>query len=118
MNDMHKLEVLLSRIQYKDWSFRVGSDRGTDAEGRWWLQVEFGEWRGRKWFLSKHMTDSEVVATAFKACLTAEEHECREAFRYRGMTVFGPHIDVDRMADLLRHFGDEMLDAREPPPCE
>lgn len=58
-------------------------------------------WRGRKWYLSPHMTDSEIVSTAFKAFLTAEEHECRERFRYKGQRIFGPHMDVDTLADAL-----------------
>lgn len=52
---------------------------------------------GRKWLLSPHMTRSEVVATAFKAVLTYVEHEVREAFRYRGRAVFGPHINIDAL---------------------
>lgn len=55
---------------------------------------------GRKWYLSPHMTRSEVVATAFKAILTAEEHEVREHFKYKGAAVFGPHFNVERLVEL------------------
>ncbi len=67
------------------------------------LQVEFivldsGEtWRGRKWLLSQHMTEGEVVQTALMACLAAEEHEAREAFRYKGKALFGPHLAVEAL---------------------
>lgn len=74
------------------------------------LQVEFyapdlktGEpsfQKGRKWFLSYHMTKSEVVSTAFKAVLTAVEHEVRETFRYKGRAIFGPHFDVDALVSF------------------
>jgi hypothetical protein len=57
-------------------------------------------WNGRKWFLSNHMTRSEVVQTAFKAVLTAEEHEAREHFKYRGQSIFDPHYDVDKLVEL------------------
>ncbi len=50
---------------------------------------------GRKWMLSPHMTKSEVVQTAFKAVMTAIEHETREKFRYRSTAIFGPHFNVD-----------------------
>ena len=57
-------------------------------------------WAGRKWRLSPHMTDSEIVGTALKAVLTAEEHEARENFLYRGRPIFGPHLDVDQLWEL------------------
>ena len=58
-------------------------------------------WNGRKWNLSKYMTDSEVVNTAFKAVLTAVEHETREKFLYRAKPIFGPHMDVDFLAENM-----------------
>lgn len=70
-------------------------------------------WKGRKWFLSIHMTKSEVIQTAFKAVLTAVEHELRETFRYRGQAIFGPHFSVDVMADLISQRGKAVEDARE-----
>lgn len=54
---------------------------------------------GRKWMLSPHMTKSEVIQTAFKAVMTAMEHEVREKFRYKGKPVFGPHFNVDTLYD-------------------
>jgi len=47
-----------------------------------------------KWYLSRHATESEVVLTALKGVLTALEHEAREQFTYRGVALFGPHVDV------------------------
>lgn len=46
------------------------------------------------------MVKSEVVATAMKAVLAAEEHEARELFKYRGKAIFNPHIDVDALAGV------------------
>lgn len=51
------------------------------------------EQRGRKWYVSPHSTESEVVQTALLAILTFEEHEAREKFLYKGERLFGPHID-------------------------
>jgi hypothetical protein len=97
---------ILGNVKYKDWHFYVGQDGD-----RVYLQVQFEEQdfvtghsgiqKGRKWLLSPYMTKSEVVATAFKAALTAEEHEARESFRYKGKMIFGPHIDVDALASIV-----------------
>jgi hypothetical protein len=60
------------------------------------------DWRGRKWFLSEHMTDGEVVQTALMACLAASEHEIREQFKYRGVSIFDPHYDIERLVELRK----------------
>ncbi len=62
-------------------------------------------WHGRKWALSTHMTRSEVVQTAFKAVVTALEHEARERFRYRGESVFDPHYDIDALVEHRKKEG-------------
>lgn len=85
---------ILKDVQYKDgWSFFVSGApdfylqvRLTDAEGK--------KYTGRKWRLSNFMTRSELVQTALGAILACEEHETREAFRWRGRAIFGPHFDV------------------------
>jgi hypothetical protein len=60
----------------------------------------------RKWLLSPSMTDSEIVLTAFKLAITSAEHRTREAFRYKGARIFGPHFDVEDLVRLC-------LDGRE-----
>lgn len=104
------VELILNEIRYKDWELHVGQD-----ESRLFLQVQFQgrctvtgaeeTQYGRKWLLSPHMTRSEVVTTAFKAILTAEEHECREHFMYRGKAIFGPHLNVDKLVELCGYKG-------------
>lgn len=110
----------LGDVFFRDWEFHVG---GADHHGHW-LQVRFQapdagrhyvmsvdelEQRGRKWTLSPHMTRSEIVQTALKAVLAAVEHEAREDFHYRGVPVFGPHIDVMALLDAA-----ERRDVRTP----
>lgn len=58
------------------------------------------KWHGRKWRLSAHMTDGEVVQTAFLATLTAIEHETRERFTFLGQAVFDPHYDIYALVKL------------------
>lgn len=65
------------------------------------------EWQQtRKWSISPAMSDSEIVQTAFKLCITSFEHRCREAFTYRQARIFGPHFDVEDLVKLC-------LDGRE-----
>lgn len=102
---MNRGEVLdiLDEVKYKDWELHIGVDNG-----RLYLQWRFKaacsktgeacEQSGRKWQLSTWMTQSELVNTAFKAALTAEEHECREHFKWNGKRIFNPHISVEALA--------------------
>lgn len=91
---MDKISKILSHIAYKNgWSFKLGDN---------YLQVQlpdaFGEsWTGRKWLLSRHMTEGEVVQTCLMALLAAEEHEAREAFTYKGKALFGPHLSIEKL---------------------
>jgi len=94
------LEAILANIQYKDWKFFLGEDLG----GRLFLQVRFlahcvvsgklNEQRCRKWWVSPYMTETEIVDTAFKAVLSAEEHEAKEKFKYHNKVIHNPHISV------------------------
>ena len=98
-----QFEQVLQRITYKPgWSFVVFRDGDRPV-----LQVHCTNlydgttaWRSRKWFLSPHMTNSEIVQTAFKAVQTAEEHELRKQFKYRSRPIFGPHFDIEKLVDL------------------
>lgn len=113
-----KFKEILRHVQFKGWSFIVKQDGA-----RCYMQVAFSEnhsetgepayWTGRKWMLSDHMTDSEVVQTAFLGVMTAVEHETREAFTFCGAAIFGPHFDVDLLVDLAKA---NSLDVRAAPP--
>lgn len=104
-----KFVDVLARCDHPDYSIHLGRD-----ESRFYLQISNGRagvcnvtgeswnWRGRKWFLSEHMTNSEIVGTAFKAILTAVEHEAREMFKYRGESIYDPHYDVEKLVELRR----------------
>lgn len=54
----------------------------------------------RRWFIADDATDSQIVQTVFKACLTSAEHRVREAFAYKGVRVYGPHYDVEDLVKL------------------
>lgn len=101
--EAERIAWVLQDVEFRGRTFYV-------ADGGEWLQVRWvaedsvtGKTEvqhGRKWKLSPHMTRSELIQTAFMACLAAEEHEVREDFRYRGEAIFGPHFDVDDLHGL------------------
>lgn len=102
-----EIEKIVSACKFIPWEIIVD----TFKEGRLYLQVRChsginnmtGEtnysWGGRKWALSEHMTETEIVKTALKAVMSAQEHETLENFRYKGVSIFDPHIKVE---DLLK----------------
>jgi len=106
MTTYSALQTLVEQdLRYRDWRFQFDVEKGRPRlrvtfEAPCAITGESATQNGRWWPLSLHMTRSEVVATAFKAVLTAVEHEAREDFLYRGEAVFGPHFDVDELHRL------------------
>lgn len=112
------LHSTIANISYKKWSLRIILDKQNhtppyavcimagfqDCTGK--------EWTTRKWLISPHMTVSEIVQTAFLMIKTAEEHEMREEFRYKGQTIFGPHFNVERLVNLASE-GEKAIDIRK-----
>jgi hypothetical protein len=102
---MERIAEVLARVTYPGYTFKLG-----DKDGVLWLQITCTalcnvkhvphHWRGRKWMLSEHMTDGEIVQTAFMAVLAAQEHEAREQFKYRGAAILDPHYDIERLVAL------------------
>lgn len=97
---------LLSECSYPGLSFEVVEESGGQhlrvvcTDGRCNVTGALYTWTGRKWRLSPHMTDGEVVQTAFLALLTALEHEAREQFTFQGVSVFDPHFDIHKLVAL------------------
>lgn len=75
--------------------------------GRVFLQVVYkapctkdgtlSEWKGRKWYLSQHMTDDEIVKTAYVAFESCVKHEIMENFKVDGVILFNPHISFEEL---------------------
>lgn len=100
---------IVDSISYKPgWSLHCGND------GRQFICWKFSSpdyttpgmpvkpWNSRKWYLSDHMVEGEIVQTALAAAVMAEEHEAREAFTYCGVRVFNPHISIDALMILAQ----------------
>lgn len=103
MNSMDRFAIL-EQIQYKPGWYLSSDYNVTYLRWTWKAKcVKTGsevDVTGRKWILSEHMTESELVCTALKAALTCEEHETREHFTYEGKRVFNPHINVRRLLEI------------------
>jgi hypothetical protein len=112
MLTIEQIKEIVDEIQYRpDWEFHVGKyENSTITKGiierSPWLQIRFfadDEMQHcRKWQLSFHMTPSEIVRTAWKAVLAAEEHEAAERFRYKGVMIYNPHFDVDALVEFAK----------------
>jgi hypothetical protein len=108
---------LVKRISFSvlgvDFDIRVHRDFKSPQTGRVYLQVKFTapcsktslyqEWTGRKWYLSDHMTEDEVVKTAYAACKAAIEHEVMEGFKVDGIILFNPHVDFEELLKISHH---------------
>jgi hypothetical protein len=96
---------ILDLVKYKDWKFVVTREgdrcflhiNATTPDSKTGIPYN---WNSRKWRLSPHMVKGEIVQTAFLAIKTAEEHEMREEFKYRGIAIFGTHFDVDILHEM------------------
>lgn len=106
--DFARFRDVLSRVECLPFTFIIGSDE----TGSPFLQATYIEpdiytghptlQKTRKWKLSIHMTNSELVQTALKCALTSAEHQVRESFLYRGQRIFGPHFDVEALVELCK----------------
>lgn len=123
MLTVNEIKAIVYKIKYRDWVFHVSYEAATYVSDLW-LQVHFmaqdtesnsfSLQKCRKWRLSVHMTETEIVRTAWKALLAAVEHEAGEEFLYDGVAIYNPHIDVQH----LRTAGGLTLDRRAPTELE
>ena len=59
-------------------------------------------WKSGKRHLSRHMCRQEIVGVVFDRIKAAEMHEVHEWFRYRGASIYNPHLDPDVLVDVAR----------------
>lgn len=119
MKSEERILAIIADCKYLDWEIAVDLLDPQDST-RLYLQVrcpnginnvdgEKYSWRGRKWAISRFMTETELVKTALMAVKVAAEHEMLENFKYKGLTIFDPHISVDDLVQLRK---DKELDGR------
>lgn len=57
-------------------------------------------WKGAKRHVSEWMCRQEIVGMVYGMIEAAEIHEMREFFRYKGRSIYNPHIDPDALVEL------------------
>lgn len=80
-------------VDTEDWWLRVVSDKAIDN-----FTEEERACNGRKWRISSHMLDGEIVQTALLAVKSYMEHEIREQFTFYESRLFSPHFDIYALA--------------------
>lgn len=59
-------------------------------------------WKSGKRNLSRFMCRQELVGAVFGLIKDAELHEMREFFRYKGASIFNPHLDPDALVEMAK----------------
>jgi len=107
MQTLKNIQKLVAGVSFNDWNYLVRMDNK-----RPYLQIKFMApdnmsdspalivQNCRKWMLSYHMTDDEIISTAMAATITAVEHETREQFKWEGQPIFRPHYSVRELHAL------------------
>lgn len=106
-----RLSDLLSHVQFEGYKFLILEENGVtliqgvydDADV---YTKEVQPQYTRKWAVDPKQSNSQIVQTVFKLCLTSYEHRVREGFLYKRARVFGPHFDVEDLVKLC-HSGRE-----------
>lgn len=103
----NQLEIvnILTQVEFKDhWFYLQSKGDGYLLQLRYLEgDVDTGkleEQHARKWYISSHADESEIVRTALAACLRSAEHRVREHFTYKGVRVFDPHVSIDALAEV------------------
>jgi hypothetical protein len=80
--------------------------------GRIFIQITYGctdskgsssrskIYKGRKWYLSDHMIEDEVIKTAYLAFEVCVKHEILEGFKVAGQPLFNPHLDYKELLKI------------------
>lgn len=105
--NIQQIGEILSKVSYKpNWHIAL---YGTPDNMYIQLEVsdslcsvsrETVDWKSGKRYLSKWMCKQEIVGAVFGLIKDAEEHEMREWFRYKGASIFNPHLDPDALANV------------------
>lgn len=105
---IEEIKAIVEAITYKpDWQIILGDDGE-----RMYVQIEATtldsitkvptKWKSGKTYLSPFMCRQEIVGSVFSTIEKAELHEIREFFRYKGASIFNPHLDPDVLAEVAK----------------
>lgn len=118
-----EMQALVDACEFKPWSLVL---RYHDVDRQYpYVQVrcvdgtdndtgEKASWGGRKWTLSYHMTDTEIVNTVWLAVVQATMHETAENFKVNGVALNNPHVDYHvRRGAVVSGYLDVRVNAME-----
>lgn len=103
------VQKLTSRISLNvfDTTFKILVQEDKKGGQRVYIQLEYdarcaktqkiATYRGRKWYLSEHMTNDEIVKTVYAAFEMAVKHEILEGFTVDNIPLFNPHVDFEEL---------------------
>ncbi len=103
------VQAILDKIRFRDRAFRL-----LEKGDGFLLQLQYYEpdvddpsgtpvlQRARKWYISPWMTETEIVETAFLACLRSMEHVTREHFTYEDERIYSRHLHLNVRLDATR----------------
>lgn len=112
---LQEIAEIIGRVTYKPgWTVLMGMDGE-----RPFLQIDVSKeteasmdshlrdgtrtpWKSGKRYLSLHMCKQEVVGQIFDLIKSAEMHEVHEWFRYRGASIYNPHLDPDVLVEIAK----------------
>ena len=110
---LYKVLEVTNRISLEIFNKQMGLRVERDNKqlmGRIFLQVIYyahcrdtGKaqwWHGRKWYLSEHMTNDEIIKTAYAAFEAAVKHEVMEGFKVDGKVLFNPHVNFEELLKI------------------
>lgn len=101
MNNI-QISKLLSQITYKpNWNIILGGDldrlfiqlKVTDSIDS--VTKQPCDWKSGKRYISEFMCRQEIIGVVYSLIESAEIHEMREWFRYKGASIYNPHLDPD-----------------------
>lgn len=94
----------------RTFGVKVENDLKVKSGGRTFIQIVYSSactktgkediWKGRKWYLSEHMTDDEIVKTIYCAFEAAVKHEIMEGFKVDGKILFNPHVNFEELLKI------------------
>lgn len=113
-----QVRAIVDRIKFKDRTFLL-----LDKGDGFLLQMEYFEpdvekpgsppvsQKTRKYYLSPHSTESEIVETAWLCVQRSQWHVASEYFTYDGRRVYSQHFSVRARIKMC---DDQAFDVREP----
>jgi hypothetical protein len=109
---MSRVTLLLKRVTLSclDKEFKIIIETDKVSGQRVFIQISYESkctktdkldtWKGRKCYLSKHMTDDEIIKTAYVAFEAAVKHEVMEGFKVDGIVLFNPHLNFEELLKI------------------